>query len=772
MKRKLSASGVFFAALALGCAAVAGAADQKTLTTLREIHALSNEEASHGIPVAFEGSVTYYEDGNVDLFVQEGDAAIYVEANPKAKLQTGDRVLVVGKTRASFRPEVKADNLIFLRHGLPPAPVRADFKQLIRAQFDCRRATVRAVVRSANIVLDAGVTNIYLQLLMDGGNIDAEMIERGPTDLTGLLDAEVELTGAVAGKFDNKNQMTGILMEVPSLSDVKVIRRAGAAPNTLPVTPMDEILSVYNIQDRTQRVRVQGTVTYAQPGAAIVLEDGAKSLWIETQFEQPVKIGQVANATGFPDVHSGALTLTRSEIELSGIPASIAPQPVAASDLALGTHAFDLVSVEGRLLMAVREAGQDEYVLVSGGHLFSAVYRHPEHGVNLQLPPMRQIPLGSKVRMTGICILENFDKFQGPIAFEVLLRSMDDVALVANPSPLSVRNLILVVGLLLLVVIAVGARAWRVERRIRHQMADSARFEQRRSMILEDINGSRPLAEIMEQINALVSLKLQGAPCWCDLSDGGRVGHCPEETDGLRILECPIRARSGAQLGVIFAAVPLHADVVKLESESLSMAAELAAVAIESRRLYSDLLHRSDYDLLTDIHNRFSLEKRLDALIEVANRNGSIFGLIYVDLDEFKMVNDLYGHRVGDLYLQMVAQRMKHQIRPDDMLARIGGDEFAVLVPSVRSQEDVIEIAARLERCFKEPFGIDGNQLHGSASLGAAIYPVDGNSKDSLLNSADAAMYVAKHGKRKNENEQADGINLQDHPRSRSNRGR
>jgi diguanylate cyclase (GGDEF)-like protein len=772
MKKEFSAFAILCAALVLRCAAVAGTADQKPLTSLRAIHALDNAEASQGIPVAFEGSVTYYKEGDVDLFVQDGETAIYIETTAHEKLQTGDRVLVVGKTRASFRPEVEAESIIFLRHGVPPPAVKADFRQLIRAQLDCRRATVRGVVRSANVVLDVGIRTIYLQLLMDGGNIDAEMIESAPSDLAQFLDAEVEVTGAVAGKFDSKMQMTGIVVEVPSLSDVKIIKRAGAVPSLLPIMPMDEILNVYNIQDRTQRVRVQGTVTYDQPGSAIVLQNGQKSLWIETQFEQPMKIGELASATGFPDVHNGALTLTRGEIQVSGIPSPIEPLPVSASELVLGTHAFDLISVEGRLLMAVREAGQDEYVLVSGSHLFSAIYRHPEHGANVQPLPMKQVAVGSKVRMTGICILDNFDKFQGPVAFDVLMRSSDDVAVVASPSLLSVRNLILVVGLLLLTVLVVGAKAWRVERRTSYQMAEAAKFEQRRSQILEDINGSCPLPEIIEQITALASLKLRGAPCWCDLADGERLGRRPEQAAERRLLESSIRARAGSQLGSIFASVTNTGNPVPIESEVLSMAAELAALAIENRRLYSDLRHRSDYDLLTDIHNRFSLEKRLGGLIEECSRSGAIFGLIYVDLDEFKMVNDLYGHRVGDLYLQKVAQRMKHQIRPDDMLARIGGDEFAVLVPNVSNQNDVIEIAARLERCFEEPFGIDGNQLQGSSSLGCAIYPLDGTTKDSLLNSADAAMYVAKHSKRQGISEHSDELKFDDQPRSRINRGR
>jgi diguanylate cyclase (GGDEF)-like protein len=177
--------------------------------------------------------------------------------------------------------------------------------------------------------------------------------------------------------------------------------------------------------------------------------------------------------------------------------------------------------------------------------------------------------------------------------------------------------------------------------------------------------------------------------------------------------------------------------------------ARLATLAIETRRLYSDLLRRSEFDLLTDIHNRFSLEKHLDTAIEDARQIAGNFGLIYVDLDGFKQVNDLYGHRVGDLYLQVVAQRMKAQLRAQDLLARLGGDEFAVLVPLVRSCVQVEEIALRLEQSFDEPVAIEGHLLRGSASLGIALYPADGTNKDSLLSAADAAMYDVKRARRR-----------------------
>ena len=168
-------------------------------------------------------------------------------------------------------------------------------------------------------------------------------------------------------------------------------------------------------------------------------------------------------------------------------------------------------------------------------------------------------------------------------------------------------------------------------------------------------------------------------------------------------------------------------------------------MAMETRRLYSDLLQRSEVDLLTNVHNRRSLGERMDALIEEARLNASVFGLIYIDLDRFKPINDRYGHHVGDLFLQEVAHRMKKQLRSHDLLARLGGDEFAVLLPKVSNRTRIEEIALRLEHCFKEPFPVEGNVLQGSASFGYAMYPEDGVTKETLLSAADAAMYAAKN---------------------------
>ena len=110
---------------ALLITALAARAETAPLTTLSAIHSLTNEQASHALPVSFAGVVTYYMRGNVDLFVQDGSNAIYVGTTPDQTLIPGDRVLVVGTTSASFRPEIKAREVILTGDGDPPAPVQA-----------------------------------------------------------------------------------------------------------------------------------------------------------------------------------------------------------------------------------------------------------------------------------------------------------------------------------------------------------------------------------------------------------------------------------------------------------------------------------------------------------------------------------------------------------------------------------------------------------------------------------------------------------------------
>lgn len=753
-------SGALLPAVFLACVLAAGSQTPAALTNLRAIHTLSNEQASHHLPVAFEATVIYFRASERTLFVQDGDSAVYiVPPSGEMRLQPGDRILIKGATRESFRPYIASTSITLLRHEALPKAVRASFDDMIHARYDCRLVTVRGVVLNAD-ALSSEASNSFLQLRTDGGSIDVTINSNDVEGLRKLLDSEVEVTGAGSGNFDGKMQQTGVLIHVASLADVKVLHSATAGPWALPVTPMNEILNGYHVQNLTPRIHVRGTITYYDPGAAIVLQDGAKSLWIMTYTRSNLHIGNVADATGIPDVHDGFLALSHAEVQESQVRAPVAPQPASWNDLTLSHSIFDLVSIEGQVVMEVREAAQDEYVLVADGHLFSAIIRHPATLNSAlsesQLPPMKQIPLGARIRVTGICLLQDSNPFDSQVPFNILMRTADDATVIAGPPWLNIRTLTELIILLLLVIIVSAGWALMLMRKVNRQSSsiaarneEEAALERRRSRILEDINGARSLAEIIEQIAELVSTKLGGAPCWCQIADGACLGACPREQDGLmpggNVVAMEITGRSGTTLGVLFAGLSGRCN----ETEALAVGAGLAALAIETKRLFSDLLHRSEFDQLTEIHNRFSLEKHLDLLIEDARINASVFGLIYIDLDKFKQINDNFGHHAGDLYLQQVAKRMKTQMRGADMLARLGGDEFAVLVPVVRNRSDVEEIAVRLQHCFDAPFIVDEHQLYGAASIGIAFYPDDGATKDDLQSFADAAMYAIKHSRRK-----------------------
>jgi diguanylate cyclase (GGDEF)-like protein len=435
------------------------------------------------------------------------------------------------------------------------------------------------------------------------------------------------------------------------------------------------------------------------------------------------------------------------------VQAPILPQPATWHQLAfwgrskLGGRQFDLESIEGYVVAEVREASQDEYVLVADGRHFTAVYDHPPPPV--PPPPMLEVPLGSRIKVTGICVPLDVDPLNEEAPFNILLRSFSDIQVIAKPTPLNVRNLIILVTILLVAVFAVGAWNWYLERKRRHETTALAYLERRRSLVLEDLNGSRPLKEVIEQITDLVSFKLRGAASWCEIKDGPTFGQRPAIITSQRVVAREIHGRSGVFLGTLFAALPSFVKPSPDESAALALGTGLAKLAIETSNLYQAMVYRSEFDLLTDIPNRFSLEKQMETLIHEARTSGRVFGFVFIDLDRFKEINDQYGHQAGDVYLQEVAQRMKRQLRPGDMLARLGGDEFAVIVQSVHNRTEVEVIAARLEHCFDESFAVEGGQIFGSASVGIALYPEDATNRDGLLSTADAAMYVAKQARKR-----------------------
>lgn len=150
------------------------------------------------------------------------------------------------------------------------------------------------------------------------------------------------------------------------------------------------------------------------------------------------------------------------------------------------------------------------------------------------------------------------------------------------------------------------------------------------------------------------------------------------------------------------------------------------------------------HDLLTKLPNRALMEDRLSIAITQAGRNKQNLAVMFMDLDRFKWVNDTMGHTMGDRLLQAVSQRLEDCLRSGDTLARFGGDEFAMVLPEIHSKDDAKIIAEKVLNELKSPFMIDEHELFVSGSIGIAVYPEAGTSRDDLIRSADLAMYSVK----------------------------
>jgi diguanylate cyclase (GGDEF)-like protein len=220
-------------------------------------------------------------------------------------------------------------------------------------------------------------------------------------------------------------------------------------------------------------------------------------------------------------------------------------------------------------------------------------------------------------------------------------------------------------------------------------------------------------------------------------------GHCAASV-------VPI-AVDGTFLGAVAAGVVSRAERIRDRTDvtdRLSGLAQFAALAIRNALLVDEMRHRAHHDPLTGLPNQRLLADRLDRALAHSTRTGQEFALLYLDLDRLKHLNDNFGHTTGDSVLRHVARRLQDTVRAEDTVARVGGDEFVLLLPRVSSAEEVALVADKVRGALAVPIECDGQCLEVTVSIGVALAPSDGRSADELLRVADAAMYIAKRAGR------------------------
>jgi diguanylate cyclase (GGDEF)-like protein len=284
--------------------------------------------------------------------------------------------------------------------------------------------------------------------------------------------------------------------------------------------------------------------------------------------------------------------------------------------------------------------------------------------------------------------------------------------------------------------------------------------------VLNLIASGAELKAILTTLAEFIEVQSEGGLCSLVAQNAGGTGVCvglsPSMPPGFDrtvaeartrlqlVSERPIVGSKDQLLGMLSVYKRPDAELRQPNSQVIGICANLAGIAIESCQAAERIRHLAHHDDLTGLPNRLLFNYQLPKALARAQRDGTSVGVLFLDLDRFKIINDTLGHDAGDMVLRQIAGHLRSCVRETDTLARVGGDEFTVLVEQLPDTQYLGAIAEKLLTAMASPLAIGGNVYQLSGSIGIAMYPEDGADGASLLKNADIAMYGAKASGRNN----------------------
>jgi diguanylate cyclase (GGDEF)-like protein len=665
---------------------------------IAEIRHLDVQQASNALPVRIHGMVTYSDPQWDHLYIQDSTGGIYVKtAGHHPELHPGERVTLVGLTNAGdYAPVIVAPRFGTSGGAFRAVPMGLTAMKAASGAGDAQYVSLKGIVHPIRIGEETQHPLMTFELYTNVGQIH---VYTSPfftqlDKLRVLEDAEVQIRGVFGTVFNSRRQLIGYQLLVPLPSDIKVIEPALRDPFDAPVKQIGELLRYSTQAGYGHRVKVKGCVTLVRKDFFYVQDDTGG---VEVRGNTgTLRTGDVVEALGFPSL-VGRYSPILTDASFRQLPEKVVafPKPTDAESMLRGSFDSQLVSVQGKLLALLNTPQEKSLLLESGGHTFTAVL----DSASIEGQQWRTKE-GSLLQLTGICsdqvdpnklylLLE-----QQPAGFKVLLRSPSDVTVVRAAPFWTSRNIVLV-----LLVSLAGCFTALVWISVLRNRVWAQKLELQKAA--ETSNAMRDLSEAMWEVSTRQSF------------DAEVLVRGSEEV---------------AQLVVGFN----------------GMLSELRKAEESKQQFEQKLKEQAVTDELTRLPNRRLLSDRLGQSVAMAKRDGSKVAVLYLDLDGFKLVNDSLGHATGDALLIEVAERLRSQVREADTLARIGGDEFAIVLNRVRTQDDAQKVARALLDTLACSYTIDGHYIRITGSIGISIFVNDGSSEDDLLQQADSAMYKAK----------------------------
>jgi signal transduction histidine kinase/CheY-like chemotaxis protein len=435
------------------------------IATVAEIRGLPPVEARRGLPVHFRAVVTYFMSQRNFIFVQDSTAGIFV-VNTGAPVEPGQLVDVTGESAAGdFAPVVaKAIARVIGRAALP-VPIRKPVGELFSGRYDSQWVETEGTVQS--VVADG--TNAALTLVSGSRKFRAVLPDLGSHLPEQLVDAKVRIQGACGSIFNDRRQLLSIQVFVPGASHVMVLEAPPAAPQTLPVQPINALLQFKPEQPAEHRVRVQGIVTLRRPSGTVFIADATGGLPVEAPRDLSIAPGDRVDVIGFP-VAADYLAILENAVFQKRYPG---PAPsasfITANEALTGNYHAQLVQMEGYLLERVADSTRTLLTLQDGQHIFTAVLDNVPNAESLAV-----VRTGSLVQVTGVCLVDAQKSIaqDGTVSiqnFKLVLRTPQDVMVLKSASWWSVQRVLWLLAAMMVVVLTAFAWVLVLKRRVQRQ---------------------------------------------------------------------------------------------------------------------------------------------------------------------------------------------------------------------------------------------------------------------------------------------------------------
>jgi len=743
---------------ALCFCAVPAVASPASLNTASAVRRFQGSVSGEPIPVHVRGVVTYYDSVAPNLFVQDATGGVWVDLRGlhNAPPPVGHRVDLHGVVGVGFTPFIAKPQWKVLAAASFPKPVRLSYEKAATGSYDSQWVEMEGIVRSFTRELAGSV--LVIDVVTPAGSFKVRVPDYTAPFPMEFVDAKVRFRGVCGTAFNQRNQLVGIHMMMPGLENAAIVQAAAADPFSMAATPVANIGRFSAALTEIHRVKVRGFITARYPQRGAFLMDPTGGVYAESQDGFSADAGDEVEIIGFPATGSYSPVLKSASIRATGGHQAIVPFVLDGRTAMKGAHDAQLVTISGTLEAVTPHSRGYSLILQSGDQvMFESSFSAPP----LKYPAP---PIGSRLKLTGICSVKT-DTNGNPSAFEIVLRRPEDIAVLSSPTWLTSRRMAYILALLVFFTLAVMGWVVILRKRVKKQ----TRLIKARMQKQLDLE-ARYRRMFERNLTGLYVAGIDGAILDCNNTFAQILGYADRAT----LLEnCTEAETLTAQFHEHLFDSPetvlnqiLNAEHkfqrqdgswrwvltnIRLVNHAGNAAPSIEGgmIDITDRKVAEEQIQfLAYYDSLTGLPNRGLLKDRLAQALASARRHKEKVAILFLDLDRFKDINDSLGHSFGDLLLQQVAQRLRAMSRDEDTVARIGGDEFLILLNSLQSVENASASAERILHEMEQDFVIQGQTFKVGCSIGISVFPEHGADGETLIKNADAAMYSAKESGR------------------------